>query len=319
METASKREATERGQRWEVETKAAKEAPMLYPSLAILRDEDLARARKKEVVESYLRDGLGNYWKRLVEFFPGDVRSVTAESLERYVAYRKLHAQGQTIQRELKTLKRGLTRAGFPLPRPWPDVATGSVNAKQASKRHDLKDWQHWLSRLEGPAYEVALFAILTGLRWAELYRVQVTDISEVEGGWMALTVREKVKRKHPRKVVLSPLAQLLVDLGCVPFPEADHKRTRRRASKDFASGTITLRDCRSAFKTAGLKYVLGDIVNKAAGHSGVAALYQKEDYDALARLALGVQTWLLTDLVTGTAAGTGVNRQRIDKWASVR
>lgn len=316
METASRREATSRGQKWEVETKASNAAPELYPTLAVLREADLARARAAHRAPSYIRDGLENYWRRLLEFFP-DTRTCTVEGLKAYVKHRQAcSTRNQTIMKELVTLKRGFQLAEMRGPDFWPKLGSDEPSEKQGSKRHDLIVWQVWLSRLHGPAYAVALFALLTGLRWGELYRVQPEHVQEVEGGYLALRVMEKVRRKNKRQVVLGPLARLILDLGLLPFPKQDHKKARLKASKDNPTGNITLRDCRAAFATAADRAGDSRATDLAMGHSGVPARYQKADYERLAAVAVAVQEWLCAT-VPGTGAGYIVNPDKLDTSAS--
>ncbi|HET6346416.1 MAG TPA: hypothetical protein VFH51_15900, partial [Myxococcota bacterium] len=60
-------------------------------------------------------------------------------------------------------------------------------------------------------------------------------------------------------------------------------------------TGNMTLRDARAAFATAGDRAGDSRATDRAMGHHGVPARYQKTDYERLAAVSLAVETWLLT------------------------
>lgn len=302
MGTSSVREATRKGQDWESEVRRRIDAdaePELYPTLAVLRDRDVARMREEGRNERYIKLGVEVNYRALMRFF-SDVRAVTPDSLESYVKHRR--AQGvrrQTISKELTCLKRGFRLMRISAPEFWPKLPKDKKDAKLASKRHDASTWQAWLRKLKGEAFDVALFALCTGLRRGELYRVKPEDVREVQG-YLVLQVHEKIKRDHQRQIVLGPLAQTV--LPRLPFRQ-DHKGAHAAACRGNASGNITLRDCRAAFATAGDRAGDSRATDLAMGHSGIPARYQKADYERLAAVAMAVESWL-----TGTVAGKQPN-----------
>lgn len=303
METSNLRDAKERGQRWEVQVKGQVAEPELYPTLAILRDKDVERLRDLGRNERYIRLGVQVNYRALMRFFP-DVRAVTADSLEEYVKYRrKQGVRRQTISKELTCLKRGFQLARIKGPDFWPKLPKDKKDPKLSSKRHDIATWRAWLKGLRGEAFEIALFALCTGMRREELYRVQPTDIRTIDG-YSVLQVHEKIKRDNQRQIVLGPLAQSVIPH--LPFKQ-DHKGAHAAACKSSPTGNITLRDCRAAFATAADRAGDSRATDLAMGHSGIPARYQKTDYERLAAVALAAETW-----VTGTVAGQPANRDNL-------
>lgn len=285
--TTSRREAEaiERAYRAEIEASAAKP---LTPTIAVLRDLDIARAREEGRTQKYIDKDIVSYFKYLQAYFQ-TADKVTEDSLVAYVKHRR--AQGvrrQTVSKELAMLKRGLRLGRIKGPDFWPRLGRDVPDPKKASKRHDAAVWHSWLSRLHGEALHLALFALLTGLRRGELYRVLPEDVSG-----NILTVKEKVRRPSPRQIVLSPHALAIAKVA-VPFKH-EHKKAFLTASRPGKS--ITLRDCRAAFATAGDTSGDSRAVDLAMGHSGVPARYQKTDYDRLGRVSEAVTHWVITTL----------------------
>lgn len=296
METSSIREATRNGQDWESEVRKRVDTdsePTLYPTLAVLRDKDVARLRSKGRNEDYIRSGIVSKYANLIKFFP-DVRAITADSLEEYVKHRQ--AQGvrtQTISKELVCLKRGLRQVRVKGPDFWPKEPKDNKNKALSGKGHNLKVWRAWLAALhkqrDPEAYQLALFALVTGLRWGELYRVQLEDI-QILDEFHVLQVHEKIRRENPRKIVLGPIGQLLIPV--LPF-QRSHRTGFVRASAAVAEANITLRDCRVAFRSAAGICLDTDACNMALGHSGIPSLYIKEHFDRLHAVAVTVEEWL--------------------------
>ena len=192
----------------------------------------------------------------------------------------------QTISKELVCLRRGLQLADIPGPNYWPKLAKDKPNPKIASKEHSRERWIEWLNLLPQEARDVAVFAILTGLRKEELYRVTRDDLN----GRM-LKVHEKGQRPESRRVWLTDTA-LKIFQRAVPFKQS-HRTAYRLYALRTGTTNITLRDCRAAFATAA--DLAGDLraTNIAMGHSGIPARYQKSDMERLRRVAEAVETWL--------------------------
>lgn len=236
-----------------------------------------------------LRSILGRFDNHLIPFF-GFAHAITDDSLEAYVAHRRIEgARGQTISTELECLKRSLRLCRIRGPEFWPKLASDDPDKRKASKRHAVETWRAFIRRLDGEALDLALFALATGLRWAELYRVRAEDV-RTEGAYEVLTVQEKVKRSRQREVVLSATAKDVVPR--LPFARG-HRKAFARAADDSPSGQITLRDCRAAFSTAagGIDARMADLM---MGHSGVPSRYLKQDYERMYACVCGVEDWLL-------------------------
>jgi hypothetical protein len=288
-----KAEAWER--RFRAELEREPDTPALTPTLAVLRDLDVARLREEGRSEAYITRGIINNYKWLIHFFP-DVSYVTAETLQAYVKHRRRNTgtRRQTIAKELTTLKRGFSLAQLVGPAFWPKLSRDEKDAAKSSKKHSLERFRAWLALLTGEARDIALFALLTGLRREELYRVRPQE--DIDGS--VLTVREKVRRQNGRRreVWLSKTALAIVPR--LPF-QKDHKKTHKTAAladgvADKAGTNITLRDCRAAFATAGDRAGDSRATDLAMGHSGIPARYQKSDYERLRKVAEAVEAWLL-------------------------
>ena len=277
-----KAEAWERRFRTELENSFA--AP--YPDLAKLRDLDVARMRMEGRNEQYIKNGVINKYKWLIEFFP-DLRKINEETLRQYVEHRlAMGVRRQTISKELVCLKRGLRLADIPGPSYWPKLAKDKPDPKIASKEHSRERWLKWLSFLEGEALDLALFALLTGLRKEELYRVTRED---VDGNM--LTVREKAQRPEPRQVWLCETAMEIFQRA-IPF-HSDHKKAYKAAALQTGTTNITLRDCRAAFATAGQ---LGDAraTYVALGQSGTPTwVFLGMNNDRFRKVAEAAEAWL--------------------------
>lgn len=299
METSNVREATERGMKWEVEVKSAEAEPVLAPTLTVLRDKDIARLRALGRNEDYIRSGIVAKYQNLMRFFP-DVRSVNSDSLDDYVKFRRKEGvRAQTITKELTCLKRGLRLMRLKAPEFWPKEPKDTKDKAIASKGHDLKTWRAWLAALkrqrDPEAHALALFALVTGLRAGELYRVQPEDLQALDG-FHVLQVHEKIRRENPRKIVLGPLGQSV--WPALPFRR--QHRTGFELAVPAGSPNITLRDCRAAFRSAAGIARDRDASDMAMGHSGMPSLYIKEHYDRLYAVALAVENWLYPAPHTG-------------------
>lgn len=283
----NQREAETWERRFRTKLEEQGDAPTLIPTLAVLRDLDEKRMRAEGRAEAYITRGVLNNYKWLIAYF-SDVSKVTDASLVEYVKHRQsLGRKRQTIAKELVCLKRGFQLAQIPGPTYWPKLSRDPADPKRSSKRHSAERFRKWLALLEGEAKDLALFALLTGLRREELYRVRPEDI---DGS--VLTVKEKVRRPEPRRIWLSKTALTIVPR--LPF-KSDHKKAHKTAALQTQPKTtnITLRDCRAAFATSG--DLAGDsrATDMAMGHSGVPARYQKSDLERLRRVAEAVEKWL--------------------------
>lgn len=283
--TTNIRDAEAFERRFRTELENTPETPKLTPNLTILRDLDVKRLREEGKTEAYITRGVINNYKWMIAYFQ-DVSKVTDASLVEYVAHRRtLGRKRQTIAKELTCLKRGFQLARLAGPTYWPKLSRDPKDAKRSSKKHSAERLRKWLDLLEGEAKTIALFALLTGLRREELYRVLPEDI---DGS--VLSVREKVRRPEPRRIWLSKTARKLIPL--IPL-RADHKKAHKTASMQTGTTNITLRDCRAAFATAGDRAGDSRATDMAMGHSGVPARYQKSDLERLRRVSEAVEEWL--------------------------
>ena len=291
-------EAFERAWRTELEQQAGDSAgdsltqgnglAPLAPTIAVLREKDIARLRTNGATEAYINTAIKAAFEHLCAYFP-DVSHINEAGLQGYVAWRRTAGvRAQTIAKELVVLRRGLKSVGLTGPAIWPKLKRDRRDPKLASKPHSDKQWAQFLAALSGEAWAVPMFCLATGLRREEAYRVTLADV----GSSGLLTVHEKVMRPQPRVVYLGK--QALRALVYVPF-KADHKSAHGTASRLAGASNITLRDCRAAFSTAA--GACGDemAVQLAMGHSSIPMRYSKANLERLEAVSLAVERWLLS------------------------
>lgn len=279
----------------------------LTPTLTVVGDMDIERARGEGKTASYINNGISLHWKWLSGFFE-DTKAVTTESLRAYVTSRvKAGRRGQTIKKELTTLKRGLKlgqAAGYAVEVPalWPKISDSDPDEKQEGRLVSRKGLRAFLEELEGEARDLALLAVLTGLRRAELYRIQPGWVREYEGEAIPAVLRlpgHGTKGRKKREVGLVPAAMAIAKRA--PFKE-EHKGAFRFASRRAKEWprVVHLRDLRHTFATMAAD-ITGDELGVAMvlGHvSGLMTLrYQTMNVARLAKIALAVAKWLDPEL----------------------
>lgn len=260
-------EKIERERRAELESAqpAPKQAKAEH-GLADVAGLDIDRATAEGVQPEVITRAYHQNWKQLTSFFGADAspQVVTERTLLHYVLHRKkVGVRGQTIRRELTTLKRGLKlakRAGWLLdyPENWPKVKSDAPNVNQAGKLRDPADVQAWLNKLPAEAKDEALFAIFTALRATELKRVRYEWIEKApKGSPTPALLRmppEATKGKYERVVGLSAEAVVIAerakgrgphDDGTLFGPETRRNAYRRASAALGIYPIVTLRDLR--------------------------------------------------------------------------
>ena len=172
--------------------------------------------------------------------------------------------RGQTIVREVQCLRRALKiakRHGLiaSLPDEWPTVKRDPQSAKNSGKLWSPTQIQAVLAELDEDARDELLFALYTGLRSAELKRVEPSWLVETPDaaspailmlpGWATKSRKERVVGlAAPALEILSRRIEKSPRDPFV-FSQANHKKARRLASQRIKlSTTMTLRDLRHTF-----------------------------------------------------------------------
>ena len=317
--------AFERRYRDQVESAANLERSAA-PPLSQLATADIRRALSRSLQPgAQLESTLATYWRRVTEAL-GDVTAdkVTAASFESVIEHcRKRKMRSQSIRRVLAALARGIRLAGLTVP-PVPNLSADAPRASQAGRLIPLADLRRWLAALESGYQDLALFALLTGLRAAELSRVTAAMlVTAPPGSNCPATLNlpaEVTKTRRPRTVgltgeALAVAAKRATTVGPTAplFTLAGHRRAFARAAK-LAGLTITphLRDTRHAYASLSLAGT-GDLraTMEALGHSTLAAAGRYQHADEARTMAASVA-------VTTALAG-GLKRRAVPAWCSTR
>lgn len=237
-----------------------------------------------------------------------DPANLTFELIEAYRDKRRETVRGQTIEREIWSLKEGLKIAkrrglirDYPVPLDdWPRIGHDQKDERRAGKLHDPAVLQAVLAECDQDLRERIEFDARTGLRKHELLRLEYSWVEHPPQGLgmpaMLVVPAASAKTKKPRLIPLSPEALAILDtrhhrLGGARVFVGDRKKALYRAiaaakKKHGDMPNITLRDMRHAFLTAG-EFATKDR-KAAADVAGHARLKTTEIYlhSDLARLA---------------------------------
>jgi integrase len=288
--TGNRREAEETERR----ARAALEANIVPGArgrvdLAQLSAWDLERATSRGTTEA-ARDTLERQWLTLGRILGAftDAARVRYGDLERFVGERRAEgARGQTISRELQTLRRGLNLARkrgkvARVPADWPEVRADAPSEKRGHLI-PLDVLDNWLAALPLDAREEADVVLLTGIRAEEVRRLEWSWVEPApEGAPLTHVLRLPASGTKNRKERIVGLPDAAFDIlkrraelaptGPI-FWEQQHVAARRGASKRIKwPRTITLRDLRHTHASLAAQ-ATGDpeACRIALGHSDVA------------------------------------------------
>jgi integrase len=215
-----------------------------------------------------------------------DVGAVDYDLVLDYVGRRRKDgAKGQTIRRETQSLRRGLLmaeRRGWigTAPRFWPKIKSDPADDKQRGKLVATEVLQLVLGELSGDARDEALFVALTGLRHAEVKRVQAGWVEPLPKGSAAPALLRipaaAAKTRRERIVALSEQALDIIKRRVEANPTAatvfsgqNHKKAFRDACRRAGVQRVTLRDLRHTYATLALQGTADAVAVQAAlGHT---------------------------------------------------
>ena len=254
--------------------------------LSKLAAADIASAKARGVTSGHARI-LETKWLVILRNLPTDlaVQDLNYDTVQNYILKRRgAGIRGQTITREVQALKRLLKiakRRGMirELPDEWPTVRSDPQDSQHTGKLWSPDAVAAVLAQLDQDARDEVLFAALTGLRAAELKRVEPSWIRMTPGG-MSPAILEipslGAKTRTSRTVGIAQTAleivqrRIAVDPSSpVVFSQANHKKARRLASKRAGlPTTMTLRDLRHSFASWAV-VASGDLVavQRVLGH----------------------------------------------------
>lgn len=234
-------------------------------------------------------------WGHLVAYYGALAPSrIDAEAVAAYVASRRSDGvRGQTIRRELATLRRGLVLAGI-VPPQFPTVDSDTPRASQAGKYVEPGILTKWVAALPQDAHDVALFAALTGLRAQEISRVRLAWLATAPSGVVLHLPADATKTRKARTIGLPAEAVAILKRYPQGF-QIDPTVLRRafaRASLAVGVGAIHLRDLRHTYATLALEET-GDLraTMEALGHTTLAAAsrYQSSTTSRTTAVAMAV------------------------------
>lgn len=248
--------------------------------MADLGGRDVTRAKRAGSTEGH-RAVLLWQWQQLCRHLGADThpREITPRLATVYEgARREEGAKGQTITRELQALRRGLSDAEdegviLAAPTKWHKVRRDPSDVQRSGKAHRADVLASWLAALHLDARDQAYLALTTGLRAAELKRIEWPWVDEASA--MLAIPGASTKARKPRTVALSPEAVAILKRRAEhiagPLLPGQHTTAFRLASKRIGYGRITLRDLRHTFGTWTAQGVGVDATRGALGHADLS------------------------------------------------
>ncbi len=249
--------------------------------LAQLGEWDVERSAGRNSSKAW-RSSLERQWAHLVLVLGArtSATSITKADLARYVQTRNDAVCGETIARELQTLKRGMqiaidARKLARMPSGWPEVAR--VSSGRGSGRYVPPEvLRPWLATLAPSARDEAIVVLLTAIRDGEVKRLEWSWVeSSPTGGYLLRIPAPRAKAKKGRAVGLPEAAYAVLErLGTAlptgPLFFREHKTARRLAAKRVGwPRSISLRDLRHTHGTIAAAHG-GDLrsLQMALGHA---------------------------------------------------
>lgn len=245
---------------------------------------DIERATAAGTTPRHLK-ALESLWLLVLQHFGerADISKIGYEDVQRYISSRRSGGiLGQTIVREVQCLKRGMQiakRRGWmtSLPDEWPPIKRDPPNEKRKGKLHSIKILQQVLADISPEARDACTFALLTGLRFAELKRVRAQWVEPTPKGsdvpaLLRLPAGSTKNRKE--RIVGLPIQALQIikrrALQDPIFPQGGYRKTLSRACARLGyDQVVTLRDLRHTYATLSLQAGADPIATQAAlGHS---------------------------------------------------
>jgi integrase len=316
--------------------------------LANLAALDIERAKAGGASEAQQKTLERDRWSRLIEHF-GDIPATEANNFDRVQGYilarRQRGVRGQTIKREVAALRRGMIiakRRGWirAVLDEWPPIKTDPPKEAQAGKMHDPDTLRAVVHALPVDVQEGVAFALLTGLRYAELRRVRAEYVERLPIGSATPALLRlpaaSTKTRRPRVIGLSETALQILEIRAARLEETpdSFRSARGRMPADYDGGqlfprvnyrnvlvkacttagyrrVITMRDLRATFLTLGLLETGGDVraAMAAGGHTkeATAFKYQHADLERTTTVSLGAERLLLGGATARGYSDSGV------------
>jgi integrase len=236
----------------------------------------------------------------------------------------------QTIARELALVKRALLwaqskGAQIAIPHPWPTIKRDPPDPKRSGKYRDPEIVRKFLALLDQDARDEVVIVAMTGVRWAELKRLEYDWVEPAPKGWASPALirlpESATKTRTTRVVGLPPPALAIIErrkadarkaaeddgrpMSPLVFTSTDYRKQRETARHTMGlDSNITLRDMRHTFASLALQRT-GDptAVLKAMGHADLRMTerYLSSPLERTAALGAAVSVALLTEVANRT------------------
>jgi integrase len=247
-------------------------APRGQAGLEALAVEDILEHKRRGVSELYV-NRLESKWVVILRNMPPDVVAtvIDYDALRAYEGRRRAKgARGQTIARELSTIRRALVlakRRGLlrELPDPWPSVRRDPPDRRRAGKLWPPDLCVAFLGKLHDDAREEVEFALLTGLRLFEVKRVEAGWVEPAPRGAATpalLRVPAWAAKTREERVIGLPAAALDIVRRRVEteprrpqvFSPSNHRKHRETVAKKIGwPAPPSMRDLRHTYATLAL------------------------------------------------------------------
>lgn len=308
------------------------------PALSTLAERDLSEASARGVSDASL-ETLGIHWRRILHsqtFAAGRADAVTKDAIVAYIQERRADGiRGQTIRKELGILKRALLGAqesgqAFRIPVRWPVVRSDAKHPTRAGRLIPEDRIRAFLEGLSGELRDQFAFALMTGMRAGELFRLRDRWVEPAPKGsptpWLVRIPDVATKTGKGRVVGCSNAAWAILAGRTGPFVSVFRKdaveATRKAAVLAGIAFVPTLRDCRATHASLAAR-LTGDpkAAQVALGHSTgtMTDVYLKATTDRALRAGQVVQEALYSDPKKTAPAGRKTQRGRRDAWGETR
>lgn len=287
--------------------------------------EDYEDAEDRGASKGYLRS-LRWSWRAIDAGFgaTATVRDLSLDALNRYVRFRrKQGVRGQSIRREITALKRICRRAAsrgwIIAPAEWPRVKSDPPHPGRIGKLRSAEEIAAVLSALPRDVADEYRFAALTGLRSAELARIEPGWLEATPSGPLLRVPAWASKTRSERVVMLAAPALEIIrrrsDRSPI-FTGADHQvRVGSASRRAGLVHPLTFRDLRVFYASAGLAGS-GDAaaVQASLGHADLRTTqrYQRSTLERAAAVSEAAAKAL--EVGTGTRHRSGKSKQNKGK-----
>lgn len=265
--TDNRKEALVEAARLKVEaSKAIPARPKSGCQLSQLAAADIQRALAEGADPATRIKTLEWMWTPLLKYFGVEynVAKIDYDAVMGYVGHRRRQGvRGQTIRREVQALKRGMEIAKrrrwlHSLPDEWPTLKSDPPKLAQKGKLHPPELMRCLMSTLGPHMRDQAWFDIYTGLRAAELKRVQFGWVERGPYGSKILRVPATAsKTRKERIIALPPEAVEIIERrretakSELVFPHGNLAKNMRAAcQRIWYDKVVTMRDLRHFFAT---------------------------------------------------------------------